>query len=78
MKKRNVKRENWTAGELGEQSSYDDETEIARRLRRGDETKGDADARDVAGDVPLKETPERREDQDTTTLPVSPVSENVN
>ncbi len=67
MKKRNVKRENWTAGELGEQSSYDDETEIARRLRRGEETKGDADARDVAGDVPLEETPERREDQDTPT-----------
>jgi len=67
MKKRNVKREGWVSDELGEQSSYDDETEIARRLRRGEETKGDADERDVAGDVPLEETSERREDQDTPT-----------
>lgn len=65
-KKRNAKREGWNAEKLGEQSSYDDETEIGRRLRRGDETKGDADARDAAGTIPLAEMPEQREDQDTT------------
>jgi hypothetical protein len=65
MTERDAKREGWTAEELGEQSSYEDETETGRRLRRGDETVGDADARDVAGDIPVGETPEAREDQDT-------------
>lgn len=44
-----IERNGFTAEELGEQSSYDDETEIARRMRRGDESKGDPDERDVAG-----------------------------
>lgn len=44
-----IERDGFTAEELGEQSSYDDETEIARRMRRGDESKGDPDERDVAG-----------------------------
>ncbi len=65
MTERDAKREGWTAEELGEQSSYEGETETGRRLRRGDETVGDADARDVAGTVPVEETPEAREDQDT-------------
>ena len=65
MTERDAKREGWTAEELGEQSSYEGETETGRRLRRGDETIGDADARDVAGDIPVAETPEAREDQDT-------------
>ena len=65
MTQRDAKREGWTAEELGEQSSYEGETEMGRRLRRGDETVGDADARDVAGDIPAGETPEAREDQDT-------------
>lgn len=65
MKERDTKREDWAAGELGEQSSYEDTTEIGRRLRSGDETIGDADARDLAGDAPADETPEAREDQDT-------------
>ena len=65
MTERDAKREGWTAEELGEQSSYEGETEMGRRLRRGDETVGDADARDVAGDIPAGETPEEREDQDT-------------
>ena len=38
------------AEELGEQSAYEDTTEFTRRLRRGDESKGDPDERDVAGD----------------------------
>jgi hypothetical protein len=35
---------------LGNESAYEDTTEMKRRLRRGDESKGDADERDVAGD----------------------------
>lgn len=69
MEGRNTEREGWNADELGEQSSYEDTTEIKRRLRRGDETVGDADARDVAGDAPAGETPETREDQDTLRQP---------
>lgn len=35
---------------LGNESAYEDSTEMIRRVRRGDESKGDADERDVAGD----------------------------
>ena len=51
MTQKDVKKEGWSAEDLGEESSYEDETEISRRLRRGDETEGDPDARDVAGAV---------------------------
>ena len=35
---------------LGNESAYEDATEMKRRIQRGDESKGDADERDVAGD----------------------------
>ena len=35
---------------LGKESAYEDATEMKRRIQRGDESKGDADDRDVAGD----------------------------
>ena len=38
------------AEKLGEQSAYEDATDFKRRLRRGDESNGDPDERDVAGD----------------------------
>jgi hypothetical protein len=38
------------AEKLGNESAYEDATEMSRRIRRGDESKGDADERDVAGD----------------------------
>jgi len=38
------------AEKLGRESAYEDTTEMKRRIRRGDESKGDADERDVAGD----------------------------
>lgn len=44
-----VEHEGFNSAELGEQAVYDDETEIARRIRRGDESKGDPDERDIAG-----------------------------
>lgn len=57
----NVKKENWSADDLGEQSTYEGTTEISRRLRRGDETAGDPDERDVAGATPEKDMPHGRE-----------------
>lgn len=38
------------AEDLGEESAYEGPTEFKRRLRRGDESKGDPDERDIAGD----------------------------
>jgi len=66
MTKEDVKKEGWSAEELGEQSSYEGTTEISRRLRRGDETRGDPNARDVAGVLPEKDTPHGREARDTS------------
>jgi hypothetical protein len=56
-----VKKEGWSAEELGNESSYEGTTEISRRLRRGNENAGDPNLRDVAGAVPKKDTPEGRE-----------------
>lgn len=64
MTQKDVKKEGWSAEDLGEESSYEDETEISRRLRRGDETEGDPDARDVAGAVAEEHTPHGSERRD--------------
>lgn len=55
------KREGWGAEDLGEQSSYEGTTEMSRRLRRGNETAGDPNERDVAGAIPNEDTPQGRE-----------------
>lgn len=60
-KQRHSEREGWSAQDLGEESSYEGTTEIDRRLRRGDESAGDPDERDVAGVIPEHETPHGRE-----------------
>lgn len=52
-----------SAEELGRASSYEDETEMKRRIDRGAEDEG-ADDTDTAGGPPTGEVPERREDQD--------------
>ncbi len=46
---KNVERDGFTAEELGEASAYDSTTEMAQMLRRGDESKGDPNERDVVG-----------------------------
>ena len=56
-----IKRNHWSAEELGEQSSYEDETEMKRRLARGNETVGNPDERDVAGSVRPEDRPGWRE-----------------
>lgn len=58
------------AEELGRESSYEDETEMQRRIKRGQEQSGpggrdEADDRDTAGGPRHSELPERREEQDT-------------
>lgn len=45
----NVERDGFSAEELGEASSYDSTTEMAQMMRRGDESKGDPNDRDVVG-----------------------------
>jgi molecular chaperone GrpE len=56
-----------TPEELGRASSYEGETEMQRRIDRGDEEDtGRADDADTAGGPLLSETPEHREDQDET------------
>ena len=58
-----------SAEDLGRESMYEDETEMQRRIDRGEEEdspggRDRADESDVAGGPPLNEMPERREDQD--------------
>jgi molecular chaperone GrpE len=60
-----------TPEELGRASSYEDETEVRRRMNRGEESdtaggRGSADERDDAGSPRGAELPENREEQDTT------------
>ena len=57
-----VKRETWNAEHLVEQSSSEGSDETVRKVLRGDETKGDADDRDVAGTVDSRETPQGSEE----------------
>ncbi len=68
----NVKREGFTAEELGEASAYTDSTEMAQQMRRGDETKGNPNDRDTAGATPVSETNDMREDRDTVPREVKP------
>lgn len=61
-------RDDLSPEEIGRESSYEGETEMQRRIDRGqeDESGGDkdrADESDSAGGPPLDELPERREDQ---------------
>lgn len=65
MDEENPERDGFTAGELGAASSYDDATQMAQQMRRGDESKGDPDSRDTAGATSFKDTEEGRTDRDT-------------
>ena len=62
----NSDRDEITPEEIGRESSYEGETEVKRRVDRGQEGEGgddSADDRDTAGGPPRDEMPERREDQ---------------
>lgn len=56
---------NLTPEELGRASSYEDATEMQRRINRGGEEGERADERDIAGSFDPSEMTENREDQDT-------------
>lgn len=73
MKENDRNREGWVAEELGEQSSYEDTTEMKRRIRRGNETKGEPDERDVAGAISIEESHEARDNQST----LEPIAQDV-
>ena len=55
-------RQNLDLDEIVEQGSVVTSDEIHRQIRRGDETKGDPDARDAAGGPDPNETPHGREE----------------
>ena len=55
-----------TPEELGRESSYDDATEMARRIESGEEQETGAGRGDAAGSTDLSEQPRSRNDQDTT------------
>lgn len=57
-----VKREDWSAENISEESANDQSDEILRKVLRGDESKGDPDERDVAGAVESADTPHGREE----------------
>ena len=59
-------RDGFTADELGAASIYDDPTQIAQQMRRGDESQGDPNARDAVGTTDFKDWEDGRQDRDTT------------
>jgi hypothetical protein len=54
--------EGWDVQKLGDEASQKNVDEIQRETLRGDETKGDADDRDIAGNVNTNETWQGREE----------------
>ena len=58
----NVKRDGWSAEEIAEQATNQESDEIYREISRGDETKGDADERDIVGSSDKNATPHGRQE----------------
>lgn len=58
----NTGREGWSEKDVFDEASNLPSDELQRQMRRGDETKGDADKRDIAGSVESIETPQGREE----------------
>ena len=56
------KREGWDSKKLSDEASQKDGDEIQREMRRGDESEGSPDDRDVAGSVDSNETAHGREE----------------
>jgi hypothetical protein len=55
-------REDWDIQKLADEASQKNVDEIQRETLRGDETKGDADNRDIVGNVDRRETWQGREE----------------
>ena len=58
----NNSRGEWNAEQITDQASQRSGDEIEREIRRGDETKGNADNRDIAGAADFEDTPHGREE----------------
>lgn len=56
------KRDGWDSEKLSDEASQKDGDEIQREMRRGDESKGNPDDRDIAGSVDTSETAHGREE----------------
>lgn len=54
--------EGWDPAKLSEEASQKDADEIQRQMNRGDESKGNPNARDNAGSVKSKDTAQGREE----------------
>lgn len=57
----NVEKDGWDAEELAEQATNEESDDIVRRMRRGDETVGNPDERDVAGVPDYEELKNKKE-----------------
>ena len=58
----NTKRQGWDAEKISEEATNQEPDEIVRQIKRGDESKGDADERDIVGSPETDETPHGREE----------------
>ncbi len=58
----NVERQGWQSEKIVEEAANRQSDEITREILRGDETKGEPDERDIAGNVSTDETPQGREE----------------
>ena len=57
-----VNREGWNIEQITDEATNKSSDETLRQVLRGDETKGDADDRDIIGGVNSKDTPHGREE----------------
>lgn len=57
-----VERQGWDAEEISEESANKLSNDIVRQMRRGDESKGNSDDRDIVGGVESADTPRGREE----------------
>lgn len=60
-----ARRDGYSAEELGAASIYDDQTQLAQQMNRGDESQGDPNSRDTVGATDFKDWEDGRRDRDT-------------
>lgn len=58
----NVSRDGWEVEQIADESTNKPSDEILRQVLRGDETKGNANERDIVGSVDSEDTPHGREE----------------
>lgn len=59
----NIEREGWETKEVAEEGVNESPDDVVRKvLRNGDDDKGDADDKDIAGSTDFEDTPQGREE----------------